>query len=488
MLILLQSIHVYNHSGKGDSLLEQILDKAIEEYFDMMVTDLQKLIKIRSVLEEDNSRSGAPFGDKIDEALNFVLDRGKALGLETKNVDGYAGYIEIGSGKEMVGILGHVDVVPEGSGWSVDPYGGEIKDGKLYGRGSLDYKGPIIACLYALKAIKESGLPIQRRARLIIGTDEETGGRCIKYYLDKEEKPAYGFSPDANFPIIYAEKGILRFSLEKEFKQQGLETTNCPIIETIKGGTRVNVVPDYAEAHLSHVMFDSVQQAIKEKGLNNWIKAEETSSGVLIKAFGVPAHAMQPKEGINAIQLLLCFLKELDFGPYDVKLFINLLANKLDKETDGRTLGIECQDEISGKLTMNVGTINYENMRASIRFDIRYPVTEDAGIIIKKLEDFSLEAGAKFKIDQHKPPLHVNKDSLLIKKLKKVYEKMTGEDAVLLSIGGGTYCRYVENTVSFGPVFPGQKELAHQKDEYISLENLKRIAKIYVQAVYELIR
>lgn len=468
--------------------MEQVLDKAIEGYFDMMVADLQQLIKIRSVLDEENHKAGAPFGDKIDEALKFVLDRGKALGLEAQNVDGYAGYVEIGSGKEMVGILGHVDVVPEGSGWSVAPYGGEIKNGKLYGRGSIDDKGPIIACLYALKAIKESGLPTKRRARLILGTDEESGGRCIKYYLNKEEKPVYGFSPDGNFPIIYAEKGILRFELARDFRQQDPGKSDCPVIETIKGGTRVNVVPDYAEAHFSNATLDSIEQAIKEKGFEKKITAEKTSFCVLVRAYGMPAHAMQPEEGVNAVQLLLCFLKDLNFGPEDVKQFINFLANKLNMETDGKTLGIACQDEISGSLTLNVGIANYENRRASIKFDIRYPVTIDAGVIIKKLEDFSLEAGAEFKINQHKLPLHVDKDSPLIKKLKSVYEEMTGEDPVLISIGGGTYCRYVENTVSFGPVFPGQKELAHQKDEYIHLEDLRKIAKIYVQAIYELIK
>lgn len=468
--------------------MEELLNQKMDEYYHNIVSDIQELIKIRSVLDEENSSEKAPFGREIDEALRFVLERGKELGLKTKNVDGYAGYIEIGTGQEMVGILGHVDVVPEGKGWSVDPYGGEIRDGRLYGRGSIDDKGPIVTCLYALKAIQESGLPTKKRARLIVGTDEETSGRCIKYYLQKEEKPVCGFSPDGNFPIIYAEKGILRFEIIKEFKANDMQKSTGPIIKSIKGGSRVNVVPDYAEAYIQGLKLDIIQNKIREKGLESKLTAQHINDGVLVKAYGVSAHAMQPENGLNAIQLLMVFLKCLDFGPSEAKQFIDFISSKLKMETDGECLGIACQDEISGNLTLNTGIIDVDDKRAIIKFDIRYPVTEDASRIIQRLKEVALEAKAQFNILQHKPPLHVDKDSFLIKKLQHVYKEMTNEDPVLISIGGGTYCRYVENTVSFGPVFPGQKELAHQKDEYVRLQDLDKMAKIYAQAIYELIK
>ncbi len=468
--------------------MEKLLNQKIDEYFDKIVLDTQEFIKIKSVLDEKSSNEKAPFGHEIDVALRFVLERGKKLGLKTKNVDGYVGYIEIGTGLEMVGILGHVDVVPEGKGWSVDPYDGEIRDGKLYGRGSIDDKGPIMACLYALKAIQESGLPTKKRARLIVGTDEETSGRCIKYYLQKEEKPVYGFSPDGNFPIIYAEKGIIRFEIVKEFKANDMQKPTGSTIKSIKGGSRVNVVPDYAEAYIQGLKLDIIQNKIREKGLESKLAAENIRDGVLIKANGVSAHAMQPEEGLNAIQLLMEFLKCLDFGPLEAKQLIDAISSKLKMETDGELLGIACQDEISGNLTFNTGIIDVDDKRAVIKFDIRYPVTEDANKIIQRLKKSALEAKAQFNMLQHKPPLHVDKDSFLIKKLQHVYKEMTNEDPVLISIGGGTYCRYVENTVSFGPVFPGQKELAHQKDEHVRLQDLNKMAKIYAQAIYELIK
>lgn len=414
--------------------LEKLLNEIIDKYFKKMVGDIRELVKINSFLDENTSSEKVPFGHKIDEALQFVLNRGQDLGLKTKNLNGYAGFVEIGVGQEMVGILGHIDVVPEGKGWSVDPYSGEIKDGKLYGRGSIDDKGPVLACLYALKAIKESGLPVKKRARLIVGTDEETGGRCIKHYLQSEEKPSCGFSPDANFPIIYAEKGILRWELVKELKRENLRDFAGPIIKKIEGGTRVNVVPDYAEAHFYGMKVDSVKQRIREEEFDNEITVDSIPDGVLIKAQGISAHAMQPEEGLNAIQLLMQFLKYLEFNPSKAKKFIDFISSKLNMETDGKSLGLACRDEISGNLTLNTGIVDVDEKRAIIKFDIRYPVTKDANMIIQRLKEAASEDEVQINILQHKLPLNVDKDSLLIKKLQHVYEEMTGEEPALISI------------------------------------------------------
>jgi succinyl-diaminopimelate desuccinylase len=465
--------------------VEGILNIKMDEYFDEMVKNLQEFIKIPSILDEDKSDERFPFGPKIDEALRWILKKGEEMGLKTKNVDGYAGYVEIGNGHEMVGILGHIDVVPPGTGWSVDPFGGQIKEGKLYGRGSVDDKGPTLAVLYALKAIEDSRLPVSRRVRLIIGTDEETGARCIKHYLEKEEPPVCGFSPDAEFPIIYAEKGILRFELTKNF---GKAPKSGAHLKRIRGGTRVNVVPDYAEAVIEDADSREIESKIEERGLAGKIKMEKSPEGVIIKAKGISAHASYPEDGENAIQILLNFLAGIDFGCPKAKAFIEAVADKLKMESDGKTLGISCSDDVSGALTINVGVVDFDEKLGKLKFDVRYPVTIDGNEIIEKLKKIAGDLGAEFLINQHKLPLYVDPDADFIKKLRVVYREMTGDEPKLLSIGGGTYCRYVKNTVSFGPVFPGQKELAHQKDEYIALEDLRKIAKIYAQAVYELIK
>jgi len=460
-----------------------ILNKMIDEYFCDMVEDLKSFIRIPTVLDDTTKGKGCPFGLEVSRGLEWILEKGKQSGFRSTNLDGYAGYIEIGDGIDTVGILTHVDVVPAGAGWSVDPFGGEIKDGSIYGRGSIDDKGPIIATLYALKAIKESNLPISKRIRLIVGADEETNNRCIQYYLRKEGSPIYGFSPDAEFPIIHAEKGILHIDIIKKFEINASLKVN---IKKIGGGTRVNMVPGEAEALIVGSTLRDVNQKLQDSIFRNKLQIEEISEGVLVRAQGIPAHASEPYDGENAIQILLSFLKILGIDNSDVQSFINKLAEKVDMEIDGRSLGISCSDDISGALTMNLGVVDVNEERGIFKFDIRYPVTANGYEIIEKLKQALSDLNIEIVVNDHELPLYVSPHAEFIKKLQYVYKKMTGDDPKLLSIGGGTYCRYVKNTVSFGPVFPGQRELAHCSDEHITLNDLRLIAKIYAQAIWEL--
>lgn len=465
--------------------MEKILDTYIEEHFDSLVKDLQELIRIRSVLEEDKATPTFPFGPGIDEALRYVLKKGEEYHLKSKYLDGYAGYVEAGQGAEMMGVLVHVDVVPEGTGWSVDPYQGEIRDGKLYGRGSVDDKGPTLAVLYAIKAIQDTGLPVRKRVRLIIGTDEETAGRCIQYYLENEEAPAYGFSPDAEFPIIHAEKGILRFEMYKRFNQAVSQEHK---LLKLQGGTKVNMVPDYAEALICGQDLEYLQAKIQTLGFEEKISLEENQGTVIVKAVGVSSHASYPEDGENAIQLLLSFLEQLELGSSECEAFLSQVTSQLKRESDGRTLRLSCRDETSGALTLNLGIADVSPEEGRLVFDIRYPVMVNGEEIIEKLREHAQDWGADLHIKQHKLPLYVEPDREFIQVLQKAYAEATGDVPRLIAIGGGTYCRYVKNTVSYGPVFPGQKELAHQKDECLSLEDLKKLAKIYAHTIYELIK
>ncbi len=227
--------------------MEKIINDIIDKKTDEIIKSTRELVRIKSVLEEPGDK-GKPFGDGIREALDRSLEMGEGLGLRVKNLDGYAGYLEMGKGNGLAGILTHIDVVPEGSGWEYPPYSGEVISGKLYGRGSVDDKGPTVASMYALYAVMASGLPVRKRARLIIGTDEENKARGIKYYLEKEEKPIHGFSPDAMFPIINAEKGILRIELTCGY-EKAAESGDI-VLNVLTGGARINMVPDYASAEI----------------------------------------------------------------------------------------------------------------------------------------------------------------------------------------------------------------------------------------------
>jgi succinyl-diaminopimelate desuccinylase len=216
-----------------------------------IITAIQACIQIKSVKDVEHAAPGAPFGPGIQEGLEWILALGEKFGFTVKNVEGYAGHIEMGSG-DLLGILGHIDVVPEGEGWSVPPFSATIKDGKIFGRGALDDKGPSLAALFAMKAIIDAQIPLNKRVRLIIGTDEESGWADMDYYFSKEEVPQIGFAPDAEFPVIHAEKGILHLELSKSY------STAFPHLVRIHGGERANVVPDYCEVTLKGIVRDDI--------------------------------------------------------------------------------------------------------------------------------------------------------------------------------------------------------------------------------------
>lgn len=461
--------------------MKNILNEYIDNIFDQLVSDTQKFISIESTLDEETAEAMAPFGKGIQEALEYILAKADDMGFSTKNLDGYAGYAQLGDKGDLVAVLAHVDVVPAVGDWIVPPFSAKIIDGKLYGRGSVDDKGPAIACLYAMKAIKDCKLPVTKRARLLLGTDEETLARGIYYYLDREEIPSCGFSPDAEFPIIYAEKGTIRF-------QYHLPPADADIL-VVDSGTRLNVVPDYAFAKLHGVTEEQIATCAKSLDLKAKIFTQTDGDNINVEVHGIASHASYPEGGINAIQNLFLLLKSLyPEANSALKKSIHALANALKDETNGLSAGLSCEDEVSGKLTLNTAILKINSKNSFCKFDIRYPVTHDGEKVLKKLTILAEKCFADYELLQHKPPLYVEKDRPFIKELQKAYEESTGEPANCISIGGGTYCRYVKNTVSFGPVFPGQKELAHQANEYISLDDLRKIAKIYAQAIYNLIK
>ena len=472
-----------NINKLGGFVVENILNELVDKSFAELVKDTKDIISIKSVLDDSTIQEGAPFGSGIAQALATMLAKAEAMGLTTKNLEGYAGYAQLGNAGEQVAVLAHLDVVPAVGDWLVPPYSAQIVADKLYGRGSVDDKGPAVACLYALKAIKDSGLPISKHARLILGTDEESFSRGIEYYLKKEEAPACGFSPDAEFPIIYAEKGLIHFAYS--LKQENTERS----IIFLEGGTRINVVPDLATAVVAGVNKETVLTQIKTLGLEKYFKVVTDGNDIKITSIGITGHASLPEKGYNAIQNMLQLLAAL-FPNVDTPLskFINYFAQHLKMETNGLSLGIYCHDEISGELTINTAMINVDANMARLKFDIRYPVTNNGEEILQKLTILAKKLNADFELIQHKKPLYVEKDCAFIKVLQETYKECTGEEPKLLAIGGGTYCRSVQNTVSFGPVFLGRQELAHQCNEYIVLEDLLRITKIYAQAIYNLIR
>ncbi|WP_379965312.1 dipeptidase PepV [Ectobacillus sp. sgz5001026] len=455
----------------------------VEKRKDALLADTQQFLRIKSVLDEEDSQEGAPFGRGIGQALTYMLQTGSKDGFRMKNLEGYAGHLEMGQGDELLGILCHVDVVPEGDGWASDPYAANIRDGKIIARGAIDDKGPTMAAYYAMKIVKELGLPLTKRVRMILGADEESHWRCVDHYFTHEEMPTMGFAPDADFPIINAEKGIC----DAYVKLTASEKREAMALISFSSGRRLNMVPDFATAQVRTSDVHSIERFkifLQQTKLEGQASTEDGIVSFEVK--GISAHGSTPEQGRNAGILLATFLngEQLDWAGTS---FVAFVTKYFEKDTLGKELGISYSDDITGELTVNVGLLNYsEQEGGTLGLNIRYPVTTDAVKMLKTLEIVAGENGFSLGEVSDSKPHHVDKDHVLIQTLARVYEEQTGEKASLLAIGGGTYARSLQAGVAFGPLFPGKEELAHQKDEYIEIDDLVKATAIYAQAIYEL--
>lgn len=441
----------------------------MKEYQEQIISSLQKLIAFPSIkydglsAEKYIETKGAPFGNHIKDALEYTLELCRELGFRTKNCDGYVGYAEYGEGEELMAILTHLDVVPEGNGWEYPPFGGEVHDGKLFGRGAIDDKGPAIASIYALKAVVDSGAKFNKRVRLIFGVDEEKTWKDMAYYAEHEEQPAFGFTPDAKFPVVYCEKELIHCDLVKYFDGKGKPWT-------LIGGVANNAVPDSCK--LTWTDENGQPQELVQKGL--------------------AGHGSRPEEGINAVTKLMQQLKkELEEGK-------KLCAEELEESVqfyhdcigdclDGSSLGIDFRDEVSGGTTMNMGKIRANEKECRLSIDIRMSLAATKDVVLEKIQETIGKYGFTIENVTNFPAVYIEKESPFLKTLMHIYQEFTGDMTEPILMGGGTYARTMKNTVAFGPRFPGREETEHQKNEYILLDDLMLSAEIYAAAIRELV-
>lgn len=472
--------------------MEHILNNLIDEYQKEIVKTTQRLIAHPSLYEE--GREGAPFGAPIEAALEEVLKVAEELGFDTVNHEGYAGTARWGQGGKQIGILTHIDVVPPGDGWSYPPFEGTIDNGRLYGRGSLDDKGPMVAALFAMKVVKESGLPVKNHVCHIIGTDEESGFmRGLKYYLEKEEAPWGGFSPDGEFPVIHAEKGILRFYVSETWEKP--EEASGMMLKEVRGGTKVNVVPGYAYAIVGGAedaggMLRESRESYRKKdkiSISEHISSSGQGRGWKIEAKGQGGHSSQPWNGENAIQILLEFLRLLPLYEDGKSRFASKIEELFGDGYRGERLGVACEDKLSGILTLSLGVLEVGEDSGKATVEIRYPIHASEEVILKTLRVACAQQKVELDIYQDKKHIYMPVQAPLIQTLLHVYQETAKQADGPVVIGGGTYCRAAENFAAYGPVFPGQRELAHEPDEYICVDDLILSAKIYAQALYTLL-
>lgn len=452
-------------------MLNEKLYAAIDAMEPEFVAMLQKWIRVPSVKAE--AQEGAPFGPVVRDMLDMALADAEAMGFTTRNFDGYAGDIVLGDKEEELAVLGHLDVVPAGDGWTMDPFGATIVDGKMYGRGTSDDKGPSLCALFAMKALKDAGIPLKKSIKLILGCDEESGWEDMDYYSKHAKMPEEGFSPDASFPLINTEKGMVHMTLTAPIGE------GASLVKELFTGERLNVIPGESRALLcgGQELADKVAAYAQQTGLP--YTATVTAEGVEVVAEGIPGHSAYPWGRRNAIGMMLLLLRELGVAGT-----LKTIADAVPMEWDGTHLGIKCEDEISGPLTCNMGILHLENGIITATLDCRCPVAADLDWVVANAT--AALPGIDVTVCEKKAPHHVPADGELVTNLLAAYHEETGLPAEAASTGGGTYAKVLKQGVAFGASFPDDEDLAHQAGEYVYIAKMMKSIKIFANAMVRL--
>lgn len=458
--------------------LKSKIGSFIEKNSSKIVEDIGRLVAQRSVEDFSTAAQGAPFGQGPRRALDTALQIATEMELETHDGDGYVGWAQL-QGKEEghLATITHVDVVPEGEGWTGDPYIMREREGWIIGRGVADDKGPSVLCLYLAKFYKElmqEGYEMRYGLRVLLGCSEETGMNDVPYYLERNPQPLFCFSPDAEFPVCYGEKGHLNGA----FVAEGLSGN---LVE-FAGGIANNVVPDRATC--------LVKYAGEMPAGTDRITVEQEGDCLRLRAVGVGAHAAFPQGGVNAIALLVDYLLQNELCTEKEAAFLRLLKT-LHDATDGSGLGIACRDEVFDPLTIVGGVIELKDGCLRQYVDSRYPTAITAEEIQKKCSALAAQAGGKFEVARAEKPFYLPPETPAIQVLLQTYNEVSGRDEKPFTMGGGTYARCFANAASYGPerldaVKPDFAGNMHGADEATNVQELLDALKIYILAIYRL--
>lgn len=449
-------------------------NKFLDNELDNMIATLDRLVSIPSVGTAPVGDS--PFGTEALNALEEVVKIAKEFGLQAYIYDNRVAIIDLYPGPTpVIGILAHADVVPAGNGWAYDPFKVTQVGDTLYGRGVIDNKGPIVSALYAMKYMLNNELPLSQNVRLIVGSDEELGSSDLSYYIARQQLPQYVFTPDANYPVINTEKGRATgvFTKVTTYHDNAAQK-----VISAKGGTVINAVPDRAYATVQGYNFEELDSALDQISSTAEFELIAQDDDIIdIVVYGRSAHASLPETGENAVTALCEFLSILD------PQWKSIIEACPHGDIFGEALGIDVEDELSGKLTYAFDLLEYDGQTIKGTFDIRFPICLNK----EQLQEMLKNGFSKYNLDLIKysacNPHHTDENSVLVKTLLEVYEKVTGEKGHALAVGGGTYAHGIPGAVAFGPEIEGIDNKIHGADEFISLDHFKLNTKMMYNAI-----
>ena len=468
----------------------------LESYRDEMLATLGESVAIPSVkgdaVKTEDGRV-LPFGLPVHEALEHMLEKGRSMGFETYNDDNYAGHIEwkaADGGDGYFGIIGHLDVMPEGDGWTVPPFEMTDKgDGFVYGRGTSDDKGPLISCLYALKALKDEGLEPAMNIRLVLGLDEESGDISANHYTENCGHPVMGFTPDGDFPLVNGEMGILVFDLAQKFSHKPAKDELR--LTKMSGGTAHNAVPAVVRAVISgesrqyDLITDRAKLYSEETGYD--VKTKKQGSSLVVEATGVAAHGAHPDLGLNAISIMMGFLGNISFANEELNDYIAFYNDYIGFNLHGENIGCGFEDGPSGPLIFNVGIVNINEEIASLSINIRYPVSFTDRQVLDGIEKTAEGRSIGIVTRMVQPPIFKGLDDPMVVKLMDAYIAESGDtESRAATAAGGSYAKMFNNILCYGGMFPGEENTMHQADEKFSKDSYMKMARVYARAIHAL--
>ena len=465
----------------------------VEAHREELLEDIRALVAIRS--DRQDPKPGRPFGDGPVEALNLAMELGKKYGFKVTDYNDVVCAIDLdpcqaGTGEPNLDILAHLDVVPVGNDWTVtEPFTMKEVDGCIYGRGTADDKGPAMTALLAMRAVKDLGIPITKRVRLILGTDEECGSADIEYYYDREPEAPMTFSPDGNFPLINIEKG----GLQAHFTASFAEDRALPRVFSVDGGFKFNVAPATAEAVIEGMSAGALAPAAKDAECVSGVSFQLTDCGtenapaVRIVTKGTAAHASLPDGGRNGLTALVSFLGGLPLADSEGFRKLSWVARTLPYgDFSGQAAGIARYEEQGGPLTISFDIFHYTTTSLEGMADCRAALTcsneNTRDVLLNRFAEGGITMDPEDMYEAHIVP----GDSAFVRKLLDCYEVYSGQKGKPIAIGGGTYVHSLKRGVAFGCCVDGFDNREHGADERAEVSNLLMSAKIFALTIAEL--
>ncbi|MEE1218740.1 MAG: Sapep family Mn(2+)-dependent dipeptidase [Ruminococcus sp.] len=443
----------------------------ILDYKEEILNDLNTLLSFESVADQKP--------EECAKALDFIMKRAKEFGLSGEIVTDKSAHVQLGEGGKLCGVLAHLDVVPAGGNWTVEPFALTDKDGRLFGRGIADDKGAALLNLYCLRAIKESGVEGKNTVRAIYGTTEECGMEDMNGYFEKMPIPDMSFTPDSDYGVCFAEKGILQLKVTAK-------SNDAKFLNQFNAGKAVNAVPEIAYALIDTSQYDEdFLEKLAEKK-DGKFEFKSTIDGLMVICKGSAAHACQPEKGKNAASMLVDLIGDA-FKQEEMGTLCTFLDRSVNNESNGCSFGLKMSDCVSGALTLNLGLVDIDDNNASACIDIRYPVTVCGKSVYEQFERVAKLYDLSVEVLHHENPLYVESSSELVQILSSAYESVMGEKPQLYSTGGGTYARKLGGKgVAFGPAFPDDDVRMHNSDESIDKDKFFKHAQICLEAMYRM--